>query len=352
MTIQSKDWGKLPDGRPIELFTLTNAHGVTARITNYGGIIVDILAPDRNGKIADVCLGFDSLAGYLKNVPFFGAICGRYANRIANGRFKLNGVEYKLAQNNGRNSLHGGAIGFDKKFWAPRIVDISQGHALELTYASPDGEEGYPGHLHTQVVYSLNEQNELTIDYYATTDKDTVINLTNHAYFNLAGEGAGNVLAHEMTIHADCITPVDSELIPTGKMLNVHGTPFDFTKPKLIGKQINEDNEQLRFGPGYDHNWVINRTGPGLVPAARVREPKSGRVMEVFTTEPGVQLYAGNFLNQEIVGKGGKTYDFRFGFCLETQHFPDSPNRPHFPTTVLKPGQTYRQTTVYKFMTD
>jgi aldose 1-epimerase len=350
MGITAKHFGKLHDGRTVELFTLTNAGGMEVGIMNYGGAITVIKAPDRAGALADVTLGFDTLEGYLQPTnPYFGALCGRVANRIANGRFKLGPVEYKLAQNNGKNSLHGGLIGFDKKLWAARILESPQGPALELSYTSPDGEEGYPASLHTQVLYSLSDHNELKIDYFATSDRETLVNLTNHAYFNLAGEGNGNVLGHEMQLHADCFTPIDNNLIPTGHLAPVKGTPFDFTRGQPIGLQINEDHPQLTFGLGYDHNFVINRTGHGLAVAAKVREPKSGRTMEVYTTEPGVQLYTGNFLNQDVVGKGGKTYDFRFGFCLETQHFPDAINHPHFPSIVLHPGQTYRQTTVYKF---
>ncbi len=318
-------------------------------ITNFGAIVVALKAPGRGGQFADVVLGFDSLDGYLKEHPYFGAIIGRYGNRIAKGRFKLNGVEYKLATNNGENHLHGGIKGFDKVVWAARDVSTPQAPALELRYTSKDGEEGYPGNLDVTVIYTLTEGNELRIDYSATTDKDTVVNLTNHSYFNLAGEGNGDILGHEMMINADAFTPVDAGLIPTGELKKVEGTPFDFRKPAAIGARINADDPQIRYGKGYDHNFVLNRKGGGLELAARVAEPKSGRVMEVLTTEPGIQFYSGNFLDGSVKGKGGKAYQHRYGFCLETQHFPDSPNKPNFPSTVLKPGGKYQTTTVYRF---
>jgi len=330
----------------VELYTLTNSKGVTAAITNYGGILVSLKVPDRAGQLADVVLGFDTLDGYLKGHPYFGAIIGRYGNRIAKARFTLNGVEYRLAPNEGENSLHGGIKGFDKAVWTAKEID--GGKALELSYLSKDGEEGFPGNLAVKVTYSLNDENELKIDYTATTDKDTVVNLTNHSYFNLAGQGEGDVLDHVVTINADRFTPVDSKLIPTGELRSVAGTPFDFRTPHRIGERINDRDEQLILGRGYDHNFVLNRTGEGLALAARVVEPKTGRVMEVLTTEPGMQFYTGNFLDS-ITGKGGKVYKQRYGFCLETQHFPDSPNKPEFPSVVLKPGQEYRSTTIYRF---
>jgi len=342
-------FGKTADGREIDLYTLTNKNGVEIGIMNYGGTIVSIRVPDRSGKLGDVTLGFDSIDGYLKGHPFFGALVGRYGNRIAKGRFKLNGVEYKLAANNGENHLHGGLQGFDKALWTAR--DVSEGPLprLELTYLSKDGEEGYPGNLAVTVVYSLSEANELRVDYSATTDKDTVLNLTNHTYFNLAGAGEGDILGHELTLYADRFTPVDKGLIPTGELRGVEGTPFDFRKATPIGARIEAKDQQLQFGGGYDHNFVLNSGGGALALAARVEEPKTGRVLEVLTTEPGIQFYTGNFLDGTLTGKGGKTYPKRFGLCLETQHFPDSPNQPKFPSTVLKPGGKYQTSTVYRF---
>ena len=346
--IKKSVFGKTAEQKVGDLYMLTNRNGMQVGITNYGGRVTSILAPDRHGTMADVVLGFDHLDGYLGNNPFFGALIGRYGNRIAKGRFTLDGREYKLAQNDGANSLHGGLKGFDKVMWTAREVS-SHPPALELIYVSPDGEEGYPGKLTTKVVYTLTDSNELKIEYTATTDKDTVLNLTNHSYFNLAGEGNGGILKHEIMINADRFTPVDATLIPTGELRKVEGTPFDFRRPTAIGARINNADEQLKFGRGYDHDFVLNRTGPGLTLAARVTEPESGRVMEVFTTQPGIQFYTGNFLDGSIHGKGGKVYGHRSAFCLETQHFPDSPNHPKFPTTELKPGQTYHQTTVYEF---
>jgi aldose 1-epimerase len=350
-----QDWGKGPDG-PIELYTLKNGKGMEARIMNYGAIVVSLTAPDRNGKYEDVVLGFDSVDGYLKTHPYFGAVVGRYGNRIAKGRFTLNGVEYKLATNNGPNALHGGVKGFDKRLWTAK--DVSQGNtpALQLTYRSKDGEEGYPGNLTATVTYTLTDNNELKIDYTATTDKDTVVNLTNHSYFNLMGPtGDGDILNHEIMINADRFTPVDSTLIPTGELAPVAGTPFDLRQATRIGARIgariNEDHEQLKFGRGFDHNFVLNGEQGLLSLAAKVTEPKTGRVMEVHTTEPGVQFYTGNFLDGTLTGKGGKVYQHRYGLCLETQHFPDSPNKPQFPSTVLKPDGTHRSTTVYRFST-
>lgn len=348
--IERSSFQRMTTGQAIDLYTLTNRNGVKVAITNFGGRVVSILAPDRHGRMADIVLGFDNLDGYLGNDPFFGALVGRYANRIAKARFTLGGVEYKLAQNDGENSLHGGRKGFDKTAWKAR--ELSQAPpALELSYLSKDGEESYPGNLSVKVVYTLTDSNELKIEYAATTDKDTVLNLTNHSYFNLAGQGSGDVLKHELMINADRFTPVDVTLIPTGELRSVEDTPFDFRKPTAIGARINAEDEQLKFGKGYDHNFVLNRKGNGLTLAARVTEAQSGRVLEVLTTQPGIQLYTGNFLDGSIHGKGGKVYGHRSAFCLETQHFPDSPNKPSFPPTELKPGQTYHQTTVYKFST-
>ena len=347
-TLKKEVFGKTSDGQSVDIYTLTNANGVEARITTYGGIVVSLKTPDRNGKMDDIVLGFDTLDEYLKGHPFFGAIAGRYANRIAKGQFTLNGVEYKLPVNNGENSLHGGIKGFDKVVWKSRQVPAKDGVAIELTYLSKDGEEGYPGNLTSTIVYTLTDKNELKIDYSATTDKDTVINLTNHSYFNLAGQGNGDILNHQMMINAKSFTPVDSTLIPTGELRSVKDTPFDFTQPKAIGERVNQEDEQLKFGQGYDHNYVVNGQMGVLRQAAKVTEPSTGRVMEVWTTEPGVQLYIGNFLT-EMKGKAGKGYNRRNGFCLETQHFPDSPNKPNFPSAVLKKGGRYQTTTVFKF---
>jgi aldose 1-epimerase len=350
--VKKSDFGKMPDGQPVELFTLTNKSGMQVAITNYGGRIVSLLAPDRNGKMADVVLGFDDLKGYLGNEPFFGALVGRYANRIAHAQFTLDGHVYKLAANDGPNTLHGGLKGFDKRVWTARELKGAE-PALELTYLSKDGEEGFPGNLKVKVVYSLSNDDALKIDYTATTDKDTVLNLTNHSYFNLAGEGSGNILKQTMMINADKFTPVDATLIPTGELRSVESTPFDFRKPTAIGARINDKDPQLGSGQGqgYDHNFVLNRKGPGLSLAARAEDPASGRVLEVLTTQPGIQFYTGNFLDGTIHGIGGKVYGHRAAFCLETQHYPDTPNHPKFPTAELKPGQTYHQVTVFKFST-
>jgi aldose 1-epimerase len=341
-------FGKTPDGQAIDLYTLTNRNGMKVTITNYGGRVVSLLVPDRTGKVADVVLGFDDLSGYLAQNPYFGALVGRYANRIAGGEFSLDGVEYHVPKNDGSNALHGGIRGFDKKVWTARDVS-KENPSLELTYLSKDGEEGYPGNLSVKVIYTLTESNELQIDYTATTDKDTVLNLTNHSYFNLAGQGNGDILNHQLMINADRFTPINSTLIPTGELRPVDGTPFDFRKPVAIGARINNANEQLKFGKGYDHNFVVNHKDGGLVLVARVADPESGRVMEVLTTQPGVQLYTGNFLDGTIRGKGGKVYGYRSALCLETQHFPNSPNQPKFPSAELKPGKTFHETTIYKF---
>ncbi len=344
----SADFGTTPEGATARIYTLTNKNGLEARITNYGGIVVSLKTPDRNGAMADVVLGFDALAGYISSPsPYLGALIGRYGNRIGHARFTLDGVEYKLAANNGENSLHGGTHGFNQKLWTAR--ELPDG-GLELTYLSKDGEEGYPGNLKAVVDYHLTDSNELRIDYSATTDKDTVLNLTNHSYFNLKGQGQGDILGHLVMLNAKQYTPVDAGLIPTGELRAVSGTPFDFSRSIAIGTRIEQNDDQLKLGKGYDHNWVLNRSGKALSLAARVVEPSTGRVMEVSTTEPGVQFYTGNFLDGTIKGKGGKAYQQRYGFCLETQHFPDSPNKPKFPSTVLKPGQQFYSTTVFKFL--
>jgi aldose 1-epimerase len=338
-------WGKTPDGANVDLYTLTNAKGAEVRIATYGATVVSLKVPDRSGAIGDVVAGFDDFAGYLTPSPYFGAIIGRYGNRIGKGRFSLNGVEYVLAKNNGENHLHGGLRGFDKHVWTAKPVSPQ---SIELTYLSKDGEEGYPGDLTATVTYTLTDANELRIEYSAATDKDTVVNLSNHSYFNLSGED--DILGHEVVIHADRFTPVDKSLIPTGELRPVAGTPLDFRTAKAIGARIEQKDEQMIFGQGYDHNFVLNRTGSDLESAAIVTDKKSGRVMEVLTTEPGLQFYTGNFLNGALKGKG-RRYTRRSAFCMETQHFPDSPNKPGFPSTVLKPGDRYRTTTVYRFST-
>jgi aldose 1-epimerase len=342
-------FGKTREGQSVDIYTLTNPSGMEARITNYGAILVSLKTPDRNGKLDDVVLGFDSVDGYLGEHPYFGSIVGRYGNRIAKGQFTLNGKVYKLATNNGPNALHGGIKGFNRAVWKAEPVANS---ALKLTYLSKDGEEGYPGNLTVTVTYTLTDANELRIDYSMTTDKDTVKNITNHSYFNLAGQGTGDVLQHRVMLHADRFTPVDSTLIPTGELRPVAGTPFDFRQPHAIGERIDAKDQQIHVGGGYDHNFVLNGNMGTLRPAARVVEPKSGRVMEVQTTEPGMQFYTGNFLDGTIKGKGGKVYNKRYGFCMETQHFPNSPDEPKFPTTVLKAGQTYKSATVFKFLAE
>jgi len=344
--MQKQSFGKTEDGQQTDLYILTNKHGMEAAITNYGGTVVSLKVPDRKGKIDDVVLGYDKLEDYAAGKAYFGAIVGRYANRIAHAKFTLEGVTYTLSKNDGDNHLHGG---FNKRVWTAKDVSSSAGQSLELTYLSKDGEEGFPGNLSVKVVYTLTDQNELKIDYSATTDKDTVINLTNHCYFNLAGQGNGDILQHQLMILGDRFTPVDASLIPTGELRSVKGTPFDFTTATAIGARIDQDDPELKLGRGYDHNWVLN-SGKTVALAAQAYEPHSGRVLEVSTTEPGIQFYTGNFLDG-IRGKEGKVYNRRYAFCLETQHFPDSPNHPDFPSTVLKPENPYRSTTVYKFST-
>lgn len=349
MKITKQPFGTTSAGEAVDLYILKNDQGMEAAITNLGGIVVRLMTHDRAGNLADVVLGFDSLDGYLKDHPYFGAIIGRYGNRIGKGRFTLDGVEYKLAHNNGENHLHGGIRGFDKVVWRPQEAAAADGASLQLTYLSKDGEEGYPGNLTATVTYTLTNANELRLEYSATTDKPTVVNLTNHSYFNLAGQGEGDILGHTLTINAERFTPIDAGLIPTGELKSVAGTPFDFRQPHAIGERIGAKDQQLDFGKGYDHDFVLDGQVGVLRAAARVTEPKSGRVMEVLTTEPGVQFYTGNFLDGSLRGKGGKVYAQRYGFCLETQHFPDSPNKPDFPSVVLRPGERYQTTTVYKF---
>jgi aldose 1-epimerase len=346
--VSRRAFGRLSDGTAVDLYTLRNRRGVEAQITNYGGALVSMKVPDRRGRMADVILGYDDAAGYETDQAYFGALVGRYANRIAGGRFRLGGREYRLATNNGPNHLHGGVRGFNKVVWGARERRRAEGPALELSYLSRDGEEGYPGNLSVTVTYVLTDADELRIEFAATTDKPTVINLTNHAYFNLAGAGRGKILDHVLRIDAARFTPIDETSIPSGELRPVRGTPFDFRRPTAIGARIGQPDEQLRNGRGYDHNYVLSprRARPTL--AAEVYEPESGRVLRVLTTEPGVQLYTGNFLDG-VRGKGGQVYNIREGFCLEAEHFPDSPNRPAFPSTVLRPGARFRQTTIYQF---
>jgi aldose 1-epimerase len=351
MDVTKSEFGKTPTGEQIDLYTLTNANGLECRIITWGGTCVSLKVPDRNGKLDDIMLGHDTLEGYLSHdtCPYFGALIGRYGNRIGKGKFSIDGTEYTLATNNNDiNHLHGGVVGFDQKIWAAQTTKDDKEVSLTLTYTSPDGEEGYPGTLKAKVVYSLTSANELRIDYEATTDKATVCNLTNHSYYNLTGE-ARDILSHELTINADNTTPVDEGLIPTGELAPVAGTPFDFTSSKAIGKDIDANDIQLGYGLGYDHNWVLNKEGIELSLAAEVYEATTGRVMTIHTTEPAIQFYTGNFLDGTITGKGDKVYKQRYGLCLETQHSPDSPNKPDWPTTILRPGETYKSTTVHTF---
>jgi aldose 1-epimerase len=345
-SISKTAFGTMPDGRPVERYTLKNASGAEASIITYGGIVTELKVPDKTGKNGDVVLGYDSLEQYLKNGQYFGALIGRYGNRIAGGKFSLDGQTYSLPQNNGSNCLHGGNHGFDKVLWTAVPRETKLGPALELTYLCKDGEEGFPGNLKVTAVYTLTTDNALRVDFTATTDKPTVCNLTHHSYFNLTGKG--DVLGYNLVIVADRFTPVDANLIPTGELRPVGGTPFDFTSPQKIGTRINDPDEQIQFGHGYDHNWVLSKPAGELGLAARVADPDSGRVMEVFTTEPGIQFYSGNFLG-DTAGKGGVTYHYRWALCLEPQHYPDSPNHPAFPSTELKPGRTYKNTIIYRF---
>jgi aldose 1-epimerase len=350
--IQSRSFGTLPDGRDVTIYKVTSPTGMVMEVTNYGGIITRLTAPDRDGKFEDIVLGYDNLEGYLTETPYFGAIIGRYGNRIGKGQFTLDGETYTLAQNNGENHLHGGIQGFDKVLWNAEPFSMGNEYGIVFTYESPDGEEGYPGTLKARVTYMLTADNRVIFSYQATTDKATPVNLTQHSYFNLAGPSSDSILDHELMLAADHFTPIDSGLIPTGEIRPVEGTPFDFTTVTPIGERINADDEQIVFGLGYDHNWVLSDMTSAMRLAARVHEPTSGRVMEVLTEEPGIQFYSGNFLDGKITGKGGNVYEYRSGFCLETQHFPDSPNQSAFPSTILRPGETYQTRTIYAFTTD
>jgi len=341
--LQRLSFGETQDGRPVELYVLTNKRGMVAKVISYGATVTELLTRDRNGKLGDIVLGFEDLAGYMGPQPYLGAVVGRVANRIARGRFKLQGVVYELATNDGLSHLHGGLKGFDKVLWKGEPTQSASGSGVKLSYLSRDGEEGYPGNLSVAVTYRLTETNELTVEYIANSDKETPVNLTNHSYFNLCGAESGNVLQHELTLFADRFTPVDDQLIPTGEIKPVEDTPLDFRKTRAIGKRLSE------LSGGYDHNFVLNRTGKGLTSAACVYEPITGRCMEILTTEPGIQFYSGNFLNGSLKGKKGVSYAKHQGFCLETQHFPDSVNHPNFPNTILRPGETYTHSTIHRF---
>jgi aldose 1-epimerase len=352
--MSQKDGGKLfgcmPDGAPVRIYTLRNQNGMEARILNYGGIVQSLKVPDRNGHLGDAVLGYDDLGNYLTNSPYFGALIGRYGNRIARGRFMLDGVSYQLATNDYPNSLHGGVRGFDKRIWHATPGHSAKGQTLKLTYVSHDGEEGYPGQLKVTALYTLTKDNALRLDFTATCDRDTILNLTHHSYFNLAGHG--NILGDIVYINADQYTPIDSTMIPTGELAPVAGTPMDFRTPTAVGARINENNDQLKYASGYDFNWVINKPMGELGLDARVTDPLTGRVMEVWSTEPGLQFYSGNFLNGTMKGKGGWVYQFRNALTMEPQHFPDSPNHPNFPSTELRPGQVYHSTIIYKFLAE
>ena len=348
LNVHKTFFGKLENGNQVFLYTLKNDNGMEVKITNYGGIVTSIKVPDKDGQFGEVTLGYESLKDYLTDSPYFGAIIGRYGNRIANGKFSIEDENYQLPLNDGPNSLHGGDKGFDKVLWKAKINGGEEPY-LDLSYLSPDGEMGYPGNLEVKVRYTLLKDNSLKIEYDATTDKATVINLTNHTYFNLAGRNGGDILGHQLKLNADRFLAVNENLIPEGEPNDVAGTPFDFSELKTIGKQINDKNQQLVNGKGYDHCWVLTDQSPQLKLVAEVSEPSSGRKMEVYTTEPGIQFYSGNFLDGKYTGQKGENYPYRTGFCLETQHYPDSPNRPDFPSTLLKPGEQYKSTTVYKF---
>jgi aldose 1-epimerase len=342
-------FGRTPDGKAVEVYTLRNARGMVVRAITYGAIIQAIRVPDRAGRLDDVTLGYDSLPGYLTDSPYFGAVVGRYANRIARGRFALEGRTYRLATNNGPNHLHGGLKGFDKVVWKAESFQRGDIVGVKFQHTSPDGDEGYPGTVQTSVTYTLTPDNQLLVEYRATTDRATPVNLSQHSYFNLAGEGSGPILDHVLTIDAGRYTPVDSTLIPTGELAPVANTPFEFREPTPIGARIGQNHPQLQYGKGYDHNFVLERSGSGLTHAVRVLEPRTGRTLDIFTTEPGLQFYSGNFLDGSIKGKSGHVYGHRTALVLETQHFPDSPNHPNFPSTILRPGQEYRSKTIFEF---
>lgn len=350
MEIKKEIWGKTLTGDEIHIFTLKNINGMLAKISDFGGIVVSLLVPCKNGKTDDVVLGYDKVEEYFKKGPYFGAVIGRHANRIEDAVFELKGKRYQLAQNDGKNHLHGGYVGFDKVLWKYESVRDGEAEALELTYVSKDGEENYPGNLHVKVRYTLTDKNELRIDYFAISDQDTIVNLTNHSYFNLSGHTSGNIRDHEMMINANRFTVINDECIPTGEIRGVFGTPMDFTEPALIGKGLDSDDYQIQCGQGYDHNWVLNVSGKKPEKAAVVIDPKSGRVMEVYTTKPGIQFYSGNFLNASVIGKGGAVYNKWSGLCLETQYFPNALKHTHFPSPILKEGEQYRHTTIYKFL--
>ena len=348
--ITSEDFGKTADSTQVKQFTLTNKNGIEMKVINYGAIITSLKTPDKEGNLEDIVLGYDNLQGYIKSSPYFGAVVGRYGNRIANAKFSIDGTEYKLAANDGKNSLHGGIKGFDKVVWDATEINDDKGVGLKLTYKSVDGEEGFPGNLDVTVFYTLNNDDELEVQYQAKTDKKTVVNLTQHTYFNLTG-GKEDILGHELEILASNITPVDNTLIPTGEIMPVENTPFDFKKSKPVGQDIDADNEQIKFGKGYDHNWILDESDEKMKLAASLYEPKSGRVVEVYTTEPAIQFYTGNFLDGSITGKNNIVYKHRSGLCLETQHYPDSPNQPEFPSTLVSPNEDYISVTKFKFLT-
>lgn len=351
MGIMKEYFGKTKDGRNVDIYTLINDNGMTATITNFGGIVVSLCVPDRNGKFEDVVLGCDKLENYYSS-PYFGAIIGRHSNRIEDSKFEINGVEYQVAKNDGNNHLHGGLVGFDKVVWDAEVVNVDGTEALELSYLSKDGEENYPGNLNVKVTYMLTKDNALSIDYYAVSDKDTVVNLTNHSYFNLSGHNSGDVKWHKLMINADSFTVINNECIPTGEIRPVKGTPMDFTGLTPIGLGLECEDEQIICGKGYDHNWVLKVSGKTPEKAAEVVDNKSGRVMEVYTTKPGIQFYSGNFLSSTIQGKGGAVYGKWSGLCLETQFFPNSLKHKHFPSPIFKAGEEYKHTTIYKFLTE
>jgi aldose 1-epimerase len=346
MPITCESFGKTSDGAGVERFLLINANGLEATIMTYGGTLTSLRVPDRGGRLGDIVLGFETLEPYLGDHPYFGALIGRFGNRIAGGQFTLNGTTYTLARNDGQNHLHGGPHGFHRAIWSAQEYRSADGPSLKLRYLSRDGEEGYPGNLDVTVIYTLTDQNALQIEYTATTDRDTVVNLTHHAYFNLAG---GDILDHQLQLDGSQFVPIDETLIPIGELRPVHDTPMDFTTPTRIGDRINADDEQMRRGQGYDHTWVLDKPAGALARAARVYEPGTGRLLEVYTTAPGIQFYSGNMLDGSLAGKRGTIYTRNSGLCLETQHFPDSPNQPQFPSTVIRPGETYRQTTRFQF---